>query len=942
MSMYFKFRMLLLWLVVFAIPMYAQDEKGTALVKGKLINTALNEAAHDVQVTIPFLRLLATSDGNGDFNFSHVPFGTHTMVIGGTSTFSDTVRIVVNKKVIDLGLINITANDQGNVLQNALIPTLLLDENNMAADDDGISSQNVSGLLTASRDPFQNTAAFIFGPYRFQPRGYDRSAQQIFVNGTPMNDIETGDAFWNQWGGLNDVFRGRSSTYGLEPSEYAMGGINGTVYFDATAANQRKQTRITYSNSNRQYRNRLMVTHNSGLLKGDWAYSISLGKRWGQEGFIQGTFYDAYSYFAAVTKRFGLKHEINFTAFGAPTRRGKVAPAIQEVYNIAGSNFYNPNWGYQNGEKRNARVADYHQPTFILNYKYAPTKKTNWHTSIGYQYGINANSSIDWYNGSDPRPDYYRYLPSWRNELYANNPTLAAQEAEDVRSRWQNEPSVSQVNWDRLHQVNFGNYEMVNDVNGIANNNVFGRRSVYVVGSDVDDIRKYTLNTYVQHVLNDHVTLYEGFTLLNQRTESYRRLDDLLGGDFYINYNQFAEREYIANPSIRQNDLETPNRIIKEGDKYNYHYNSHFMKSWVWAQAVFTYNKVDFFVSASGGFNSFRREGMFRNGLYPASSLGFSPTQKFLTYALKGGVTYKLNGRNYLFVNAATLQDAPTMDNTYISPRTRNQAVNNPIEQNTYSIEGGYLLRAPKLNGRIVGYSTDVKGASEIKRFYHEDFQTFVNYAMQDIDMRFTGAEIAIEYKVTPSINVTGVAALNQAFYTNRPKVSVYGDNDTSIVAVARETYLKNYYLAVGPQSAYSLGFKYSSKQYWFGTLSFNYFDRNYVDVNPDRRTANTVSALTPGSSEWHTILDQEKLPNFFTIDLFVYKSLLLSRTFKFLPKNTFLYLSLGVNNLLDNQNIRTGGFEQLRFDNAAPNKFPGKYFIGYGRNYFANVSLKF
>jgi len=941
--MYLKLRMLLIWFVGLAVPMHAQDDKPTALVKGKLISTATNEPAHDVQVTIPYLRLLATTDGSGDFSFSRVPYGTYMVVIGGTSTLSDSIRIVVNKSVNDLGSINVTMSDQGNVMQNALIPTLLLDENNAAADDDGISSQNVSGLLTASRDPFQNTAAFIFGPYRFQPRGYDRSAQQIFVNGMPMNDIETGDAFWNQWGGLNDVFRGRSSTYGLEASEYAIGGVNGAVYFDATAANQRKQTRITYSNSNRQYRNRLMITHNSGLLKGDWAYSVSLGKRWGKEGYMAGTFYDAYSYYAAVTKRFGSKHEFNLTAFGAPTRRGKVGPSWQETYDITGDNFYNPNWGYQNGEKRNARVADYHQPTFILNYQYAPSKNTHWHTSIGYQYGINANSQIDWYQGSDPRPDYYRYLPSWRDELFADDPVLLGQEKQDVTQGWQNDENVRQVNWDRLYNVNLGNFETVANVNGVAGNDVYGRRSVYVIGSDVDDIRKYTFNTYVQHVLNEHITLYEGFTLLSQRTESYRRMDDLLGGDFYLNYNQFAERQYIANPSIRQNDLETPNRIVKEGEKYFYDYNSHFMKSWVWGQAVFTYNKVDFFVSASGGFNNFRREGLFRNGLFPNSSFGNGEMQRFLTYTLKGGATYKLNGRNYVFVNAATMQDAPTMDNTYVSPRTRNQTVTNPTEENTYSIEGGYLLRAPKLNGRLVGYATDVIGATQIKRFYNEGFQTFTNYALQGINMRFTGAEIAVDYKLSPSINVTGVAALGQAFYTNRPSVSVYGDNDTSINEAASQVYIKDYYLAVGPQSAYSFGVKYSSKRYWFGTLTFNYFDRNYVDIAPTRRTQEAQTAgRVPGSDEWNSVFKQEQLPSFYTVDFFIYKSILLSRSFKFLPKNTFLYLSLGVNNLLDNREIRTGGFENLRFDSGTPGKFPSKYFIGYGRNYFANVSLKF
>src|SRR5690606_41720279 len=120
-------------------------------------------------------------------------------------------------------------------------------DNKFSQDDDGGSNTATSGLLTASRDPFLNTAAFVFGAYRFQPRGYDRNSQLIQINGVEMNDVETGDAYWSQWGGLNDVFRNRNNIYGLQASGYTFGHLNGSVFFDITAANQRKQTRITYS-----------------------------------------------------------------------------------------------------------------------------------------------------------------------------------------------------------------------------------------------------------------------------------------------------------------------------------------------------------------------------------------------------------------------------------------------------------------------------------------------------------------------------------------------------------------------------------------------------------------------------------------------------------------------------------------------------------------------
>jgi len=57
-----------------------------------------------------------------------------------------------------------------------------------------------------------------------------------------------------------------------------------------------------------------------------------------------------------------------------------------------------------------------------------------------------------------------------------------------------------------------------------------------------------------------------------------------------------------------------------------------------------------------------------------------------------------------------------------------------------------------------------------------------------------------------------------------------------------------------------------------------------------------------------------------------------------------FLVFNVGVNNILDNQSIVTGGYEQLRFDfdTKDPNQFPAKLYYAYGLNYFASVTLRF
>ncbi len=935
--MYLQSRLVLLLLLLQAFGLQAQENK-TALVKGRLVIETSSQPAHDVQVSLPRLRLVTTTNGMGEFTFSQVAYGNQLLVIGVTGQPLDTIEIAVNAGVVDLGELRVRSSESGITQQSLQIPTIAL-EDVVGDDDEGLSAHNVSGLLTANQDPFLRAAAFSWSPFWYKPRGYDRQQQQVLINGAPMNDVETNDAYWGQWGGLNDVFRSRSNSYGLEPSEYAFGGLNGTVYFDATAASQRKQTRVTYSLSNRQYRNRLMITHSTGLLQNGWAFSLSASKRWAKEGYVEGTFYDGYSYFLAASKKFNSKHQLNFTTFGAPTRRGKANPSFQEAFDILGDNFYNPNWGWQNGEKRNSRVGDIFQPVFLLSHDYTPTNRTRLTTTLGYQFGKNMDSRMDWYNAADPRPDYYRYLPNFY--LLGTDPDPAAAAA--VRDAFRNN---HQINWDELYQANYQNVLPVPNPDGTPSGDS-GRRSVYVIGNDVDDIKKWTFNTNLQHVLNDHITLYTGISFISQMNESYREMADLLGGDFYLNVNSFAERNVAGTVIFNQNDLNNPFGVIKEGDRYLYNYRMRYQKAWWWGQASFTYNKVDFFVSANYGFNSFQREGLFRNGVFANSSFGKGEKQNFAIYGLKGGATYKINGRNYLFVNAGLAADAPTVENTYFSARVRNAVVENPETRKSYTLEAGYLLRSPKASARVSGYVTDMKDMTEKQIFFYQgtgNANTMVQYVMQNMDARFIGTELALEYKVSPSFTLNGAASLGQAFYTNNPEVTIYQENTPDTIPRTEDVYMKNHYLGVGPQTVSTIGINYRSKKYWYANLNLNYVDRNFVDIAASRRTPYTVEMVEPGSQLWNEILGQERFPSAYTLDIFFGKSFLLSKAFKALPENVFLYLNVGVNNLLDNKDIRTSGFENARFDYAggSPNLFGSRYYYAYGRNYFVNLSLRF
>ncbi|MBC7534883.1 MAG: TonB-dependent receptor [Ferruginibacter sp.] len=844
------------------------------------------------------------------------------MAIAGTAISQEKPDTVAGADTTRLEQLKETSTDN--------IPVISLDEND---GQDG-SAQNVSSILNAGRDPFLNAAAFKFGIVRFRLRGYDADNFTTYMNGVPMENLDNGFTPYGLWGGLNDVTRNKDNSLGLRPTPYAYGDIGGTNYLDTRASYQRKQTSISYAASNRNYNNRIMLTHSTGLNKKGWAFTLSGSRRWAEEGYADGTFYDGWSFFAGVDKRVNDRHLVSLVVFGAPTKNGRQGSSLQESRDISGTNYYNPYWGYQNGVKRNASVGQSFQPVGILTHDWKINDKTSLLTGASITMGKRSTTGLDWYNAPDPRPDYYRYLPS-----YQEDPALAQQVLESLQA----DVNLRQINWDRLYNVNYNSYDSIKNANGIVGNTVAGKRSHYIVEKRIINTTKYNFNTTLNTAVSQNFNLTGGLTFEAQTNHYYKEVDDLLGGDFYVDVNQFAERDYPSNPLANQNDVSRPNRILKEGSKFGYNYNIQIKRGSAWLQAVVKFRKFDIFVGTEHSYTSFYRRGNVKVGLFPDNSLGKSAEYKFYNSAIKGGLTYKINGRNYIFVNGSYLSKAPYFENAFIAPRTRNFVQNDLKSEEIGTAEAGYVMNAPRLKLRATGYYTQFKNQLNVLTFYDDQYQNFVNYAISNIGKVHMGVEFGAEAKVYRGISVTAAAAIGRYRYNTRQKATVTVDNSALVLATNATVYSKNFYVPT-PQEAYSIGLDYRSPKFWFVGVNFNYFDNMYLDYNPLRRTAAATGGVDPNSALWHDIIDQTKLKSQFSLDANAGWSLKMDRRFKSLKKSTLLVFNLGVNNILNNENIVSGGFEQLRFDFAEKNvdKFADKRFYAYGINFFASVGLRF
>ncbi|MEL6140809.1 MAG: TonB-dependent receptor, partial [Bacteroidota bacterium] len=676
-----------------------------------------------------------------------------------------------------------------------------------------------------------------------------------------------------------------------------------------------------------------------------WAYSISGSHLWAEEGFIEGTPYQATSYFLSIDKVFPGGHALSFTGFGAPSKRGSSFPAIQEVNDIVGSNYYNSNWGLQNGEKRNARVSNYHQPIMMLRWDIEPNENFNWSTTIGYQFGRGGRTALDWFDAPDPRPDYYRKLPSFTDDP-------AVQEA--IRNAFQNDINVRQINWDQLYEINRNGLRTVENVDGIEGNAVTGLRAKYLVEDRRNDVERRIINTQFRANTSDGHTLSGGAYYSSQTTNYFKEVVDLLGADFTVDIDRFAAFDSLITSDFVQNDLRRRNRIVREGDRWGYDYKMHTQDGRLWMQSLTQTNKVDYFFGGNIGYRRFFREGLVQNGRFPFTSLGRSARRNFFTYAIKYGATLKLNGRNFLVGNAMLQAIAPNTRDAFASPRTRNQLVDDLKTQKIRSIEGGYQLRSPNLSIRLMAYYTQILDQVSVRSFFLDNAfvdeqgnleSGFVNYVINDQNSLSKGVEASIEVKLGAGLEARAVGAFGSHRYTNRPIGKAFLDNNPE-TTVSRTLYIKNFVVAGTPQTTGTLGLTYNSPQYWFANVNLNFFDDIYLDFFPQRRTVEAISlvgdpqfgqqVVDPDSDLFDRIIDQVKAPSAVTLDFFGGKS--------FKINDFFIYLNIGVNNILDKRDFITGGFEQSRFDseNLDRDRFPPRNFYAFGRNYFISLDLRF
>ncbi|SMC32829.1 carboxypeptidase-like regulatory domain-containing protein [Moheibacter sediminis] len=902
---------------------------GQTRISGIVKDATTEKEIYDLKVLLVETGEEVKTDRIGYFQFVDVAEGAYTIRISGVGYETLEKNLTVSdQKNVDLGNVAVKFNPTS---VNVGLVTLTVDD----LDGDESSSQSAVGLLQSSQDVFASTAAFELGAYWFKVRGYDNKYNEVFFNGVRMNKTTNDRVNFGNWGGLNDVTRRPAEqTLGIEPSDYAFGDIGGVTYFDTRPSQMRKGTSLAYSFTNRSYNQRVLATYNTGLMENGWGFMGSFSRRWAEEGRVEGTFYDSWGYFLGVEKKINDKHTINFTGFGAPTRRSTNSPNTQEAYDLRG-NDYNSYWGWQDGEKRSERIREFHEPVLMMTHHWNINKNTKLTTTASYMFGKDSRSRLDWYDAKNPTPTYYKNMPSyWETEE-----TLNPEEIQNTYNAWANDPKRYQIDWDNIYLQNYTRNEV-------------GEGAAYVLAADVIEDKTMSFYTNLKGKIASNIDFIAVASYQNTQSEYYKEVLDLLGANHYVNHNAFQGNYYNVD--------ESRDRKVGEGDKYQYNYELNHQIADIFFQSVVKLDKLDITFGARASYTSMYRDGKYRNELYLNNSKGKSETYDFYNFGAKTQFLYKLDGRNFIQLNGEYATFAPTADEVFPNARTNDFTVDKLENTKVLSGDLSYILRAPRIKGRATAFYTKFMDEYERSFGYIDvtsgtagDANVFTSEVLAGVDKLHIGAEVALEAQLTTTLTLSAVASIGQFTYENSPDYYQFSDSDALLDFGGRKNYgkayLEDYKIAVGPQQGYSLGLEYRAPQYWWLGVTGNYLAQNYMDIAMYKRTQGFISDPTnPGflfpnvnEETLRTLLKQNKFTDEFMLNVNAGKS------FRFGQYN--MGISLTVNNVLNNKNYVTSGFEQMRVGNyveaqqeQSQRRFAPRMWYDQGISYFLNVYFRF
>lgn len=771
-----------------------------ATYKGKIVDAATNEPLIGATVTIKNAASGTVTDVDGLFEinvktpkatlvFSYVGYNEKTKDVKGKG-FIDLGEIALEQNAIGLDEISVIAS----IIKNDRQTPIPISNVKLVTIEEKISNLEFPELLKSTPSVYVTRESGGYGDSRINMRGFDSSNLGILINGVPINGMENGKVYWSNWSGLSDVSQFIQVQRGLGASALGLSSVGGTMNM-VTKSTEAKRGGSAYAGIGNDGFRKYSVSVSTGLMDNGWAVTLMGALNTG-DGYVKGTNYEGWTYFGNISKIINEHHKLSLTAFGAPQwhNQRSTMHTIEDYKNSPDGGRFNNGYGYINGEIVGSGYG--------YNYYHKPQ------VSLNHYWTINDKSSLS-------------------TSLYASIATGGGRRVRGNHSEW----LTIDYNTGRPQEgAMMTNDGLIDYESAMAENAASENGSQVIFTNAINDHKWYgVLSSYKNHI-TDNFTITGGIDGRYYKGYHAEVISDLLGGEYYV-------------PS-KPLDFNTPNQILKVGDKVQYYSIGEIVWAGLFAQAEYSTDKWSAFVSASLTEESYRYHD---KGGKPIDGKKVSDFQNFLPWSVKGGFNYKFTKNHNIFVNAGYFTRAPFF-NTVFPDNTIVANEGAPYEK-VMTYELGYGFSTEKINISLNGYYTKWLDKSLRKKVGQESAN------ITGLDAIHAGIELEATYKPLRNLEFKGMFSWGDWKWADDVHFTLYDEYGSPLGTY--NAYVKDVHVGNSAQMTAALSGSWEIFKGLKLNVDYTFAGKNYADFDPSNRTEKKDAGV-----------DAWQLPNFYTIDL--------------------------------------------------------------------------
>lgn len=711
------------------------DENGEAIIGASIVVT-------DGQA-------LGTTDLDGHFDV-RVPSAARSLTISYVGYESKDVAVLADMGVISLEPSTELLNDV--VVTQSIARTrqtpVAVSQVNKAEIETKLGTMELPEVLNTTPGVWATKDGGGFGDAKINMRGFQSANVAVLVNGIPVNDMEGGWVYWSNWAGLGDVASNIQTQRGLGAAVLSAPSVGGTINITTQSLDAERGGNVWYGFGN-DGMNNMGAKVSTGLMENGWAITLQGSRKWG-DGYIQGTDFNAYSYFINVSKRINAYHQLSLTAFGAPQRHNKRGSQdglsiinyqeyAKSVMGEVSPYRYNATFGYdRHGKQRSSNRNTYHKPQISLAHIWKINEKSSLSTTVyvslskggGYSgQGRGDYSHTSWYGASNGSVNTLFRCPDGTFDYAAVQEMNAAS---TTGSNMVMSQSNNSHNW----------YGLVSTYN----NRFWDGKLNFLAGLD--------MRYYVGYHDNTIIDLYDGeYYMDDSSRKNVKPANNAAAADPNWKYEKLGVGDVVYR------DYE--GRTVQEG-------------AYVQGELSLLDKRLNLVLSGSLSNTSYERIDHFYYDKEHASS----GVHSFIGGTAKFGANYNFDRQNNVFANVGYISRAPFFANGVFLQQATSNAVNpDPVNEKVFSTEVGYNFRSRFFSATVNGYytkwidKTAVRGGT-IEQGVHAGDRYAMN--LTGVNARHMGVEVNFTVEPARWVEINGMLSIGDYQWDSNAKGYFY------------------------------------------------------------------------------------------------------------------------------------------------------------------------